>query len=590
MRTWLTACFLSAALHAASITVGPNVQVSAKFPGDTHYEVLVAADPVNPSQLIVGSFLFPDDNSEASTVVYHSGDGGMTWRPTLAGEALLKTSDPAVAYGPDGMAYYVAAMLPDTGTRTMLLFRSTDFGASWDPKPSVFTYSDREYVTVDNTRGQRRGRVYVNGNNRIPPGVSDLVLFYSEDQGRTFVGPTKRAEWGKHDAGQMGNAVVASDGTVIAIVGSSLKGEKRNTLNAMTSTDGGATFTPAVEIDDFKVGGNRKGAHNNVNGQPILAIDASTGAFRDRLYAVWPDRRAGRSQILLSFSTDKGATWSPSKTVSDNPASDATDQLMPTIAVNADGVVGVMWYDRRNHADNLGWTARFTASLDGGVTFMPSVQVSESGASFDRARWTALRPWKQKSSSAKSKAGEGQSLQVSLSNFMFMGGDTSGLAATADGVFHPVWVDNHTGTPQVWTATVVVNREEAKATVSASSATRALGNDAVVELISPRHDHATGLITARLQVTNSTNHPLTGPFRVQVKSLQSALADIEVVKADNAEKGVGAEWLFAEKELAPNATSAARLVQFRLTNVKPFVDKDRVRLGLVDLKVEVYGR
>ena len=216
--------------------------------------------------------------------------------------------------------------------------------------------------------------------------------------------------------------------------------------------------------------------------------------------------------------------------------------------------------------------------------------MSESGASFDRARWTALRPAKQKSSAAKTKAGEGQSVQVSLSNFMFMGGDTSGLAATADGVFHPVWVDNHTGVPQVWTASVVVNREEVKAATVASEATKELGTDAAVELISPRHDQVTGLITARLQITNATNRPLSGPFRVKVKSLGSALAEIEIVKADNAQTGNGAEWYFAEKTLEPNAATAPRLVQFRLTNLKPFIEKDRARLGLVDLKVEIYGK
>jgi len=35
-------------------------------------------------------------------------------------------------------------------------------------------------------------------------------------------------------------------------------------------------------------------------------------------------------------------------------------------------------------------------------------------------------------------------------------GDTAGLAAAADGTFHPLWVDYRTGTPQVWTATVTV--------------------------------------------------------------------------------------------------------------------------------------
>jgi hypothetical protein len=37
-----------------------------------------------------------------------------------------------------------------------------------------------------------------------------------------------------------------------------------------------------------------------------------------------------------------------------------------------------------------------------------------------------------------------------------MGGDTAGLAADAAGAFRAVWVDNRTGVPQVWTASVTV--------------------------------------------------------------------------------------------------------------------------------------
>ena len=49
---------------------------------------------------------------------------------------------------------------------------------------------------------------------------------------------------------------------------------------------------------------------------------------------------------------------------------------MATVAVNRDGVVGVLWYDRREANDNLAYHARFAASFDGGLTFSPSVRVS----------------------------------------------------------------------------------------------------------------------------------------------------------------------------------------------------------------------
>ena len=53
------------------------------------------------------------------------------------------------------------------------------------------------------------------------------------------------------------------------------------------------------------------------------------------------------------------------------------DNLHASVAVSNDGIVAVSWYDRRDTADNKGWKACFAASLDGGITFIPSVVVSE---------------------------------------------------------------------------------------------------------------------------------------------------------------------------------------------------------------------
>ena len=189
----------------------------------------------------------------------------------------------------------------------------------------------------------------------------------------------------------------------------------------------------------------------NANSEPSLAIDATTSRFRDRLYVAWPDRRTGRSQILVSWSSDEGRTWAPPRAIDDSPAGDRTDSFMPQVAVNRDGVVGLTWYDRRDRPDNLGWDVRFAASLDGGLTFGESVKVSEQGASFPPGTSRALRPMPDRPT-------EWEQVEAGRDSFRFMGGDTAGLATDAAGVFHAVWVDNHTGVPQVWTAAVTVRR------------------------------------------------------------------------------------------------------------------------------------
>jgi hypothetical protein len=67
--------------------------------------------------------------------------------------------------------------------------------------------------------------------------------------------------------------------------------------------------------------------------------------------------------------------------------------------------------------------------LDGGNTWLPSVQVNE------------------------------KTIDVRCG---LQGGDlwhTAGIAADADGEFHPAWIDKRSGKRQVWTATVKLRKD-----------------------------------------------------------------------------------------------------------------------------------
>ena len=562
---------------AQHIAVGRNVQVSSAHENDTHYEVLVAADPNNASRLVVGSFRYPAGTMESGTVVYASRDGGKTWQPTLKGDVLANTSDPAPAYGPDGTAYYTASSLGPAGTpreaRKMLLFRSSDGGMAWEG-PTQFTYSDRQYITVDATGGKYHGRLYVNGNNRVPYGISDFVVFRSLDKGTTWQGPGTREGFGKHSAGMMGNAVIASDGTLIGLF------EEKDNLRAITSVDGGASLTPAVDIDTGYVeAGNRKGTNNNVTTLPIIAIDAGKGPRRDNVYAVWADRRTGRGRIFLASSSDKGRTWSKSRPIDDSPATDSSDNFMPSVAVNNDGVVGVMWYDRREHADNIGWDVRFTASSDGGKTFLPSAMVSERGTTFgEKARYTSLRA----SSARPAAAVGGVTVLLTLNNFVFLGGDTAGLVADATGVFHPVWVDSRTGIPQVWTAPVGVGRKAPQ--IRAGSDDRSPSVDVsdrvMIDVVDATFDRGSRTVSAAVQLRNTSQVAVRGPFTVRLREITSDIGELRA--ADN-------DWTFSNLALEPGAVSSPKTWTFVISGIQPFRSGNRYRTGLVKLNAVVLG-
>jgi hypothetical protein len=290
------------------------------------------------------------------------------------------------------------------------------------------------------------------------------------------------------------------------------------------------------------------------------------------VYAVWGDRRTGNSRIFFALSSDKGATWSRSRQIDDIPATDSVDNFMPAVAVNRDGVIGVIWYDRRAHSDNMGWDVRFAASADGGKTFTPSVRVSTNGMTFTgRNTFAALRG---SSVRTKNSAEPGVSIDLSLNTFTFLGGDTDGLAADANGAFHPLWVDNRTGVPQVWTAVVSVGD-------SAIYGGREVSDKIAVDIVDGSFDQATGTITAKVQLRNSTTSPVSGPFSIRIRDARSEFGDVLLD---------GTDIVFPERTLAPAGKSTTVTMKFRLVNPQPFRSGNRYKVGLLRLSAQVLKR
>jgi hypothetical protein len=408
------------------------VLVSAARTEEAHYEAHAAAHPSDPDKLLVTSIVYPK-KGRRGTVVYSSNDGGKTWSVSFQGDVLENTGDPAVGYNTDGTGFFAVLtskghpleQIPEHPThawdgRKTLLYRLPPGAAEWQG-PATFMFADREYVDVDDTKGKFNGRVYVSGDPR--PG-SGFVVFSSNDGGKSF--PQVQGALSDSRGVTLSNLSITSTGAVLGAYA-----DPQGHVRAVRSVDGGASFLPSVVVDTFVRAGNRKDPkHNNVNHFMTLAVDRSGGPFKDRVYLAWPDRRSGHSQVRLAYSSDEGRTWSTSLIPTDNAPTDTTDQFMPTLAVNRDGVTGLLFYDRRDNPDNRSYYARFTASTDGGRTWLPSVRLADSVYS------------------------GGEVAQKSA--FEYNGGDTAGLAVSADGAFHPVWIADRAGIPQVYTSIVRV--------------------------------------------------------------------------------------------------------------------------------------
>jgi len=232
------------------------------------------------------------------------------------------------------------------------------------------------------------------------------------------------------------------------------------------------------------------------------------------------------------------------------------------VAVDGSGVVGVTWFDRRDHPDNLGWTVRFRASLDGGETFGPSVPVSDP-----------VDPWASDPMLLKEVGGilRPGVLELGIHYFDFNAGHTVGFAAGAPGSFHPLWVDTRTGSPQLWTAPVTVSGD-----VSVN------GEPALANLVDVTPDvriratnrwwmRESGRVEAELVLENMSQDTIRGPLFVRILSLTSDLGIAGVVNSDGGGNAEGAFWdltAYLEDDiLAPGARTQPKELAFTVDNL-----------------------
>src|ERR1051325_11676337 len=280
---WLALCLALAPLtptHGQSvnrqrvgITAGPNVQVS-KARGDVaHYENLAAGDPAHPGRMISCIHVYPRTSPVGfEQQCYTTFDGGKTWDPTLRIAEGTGNGDPTEVYGRGDTVYVVALILGDTtkldsaSTNKTQVYRSVDGGRRWE-MVSKFTFIDREFVTAARTNGKYGGRVYVIGNGSVSgvdgQRLSAMQLYRSSDGGKTFQGPAGAAYMDGVGPMGIGTGVVLSDGTLVGMFGVTKRGRSQSVdeheqtlgpngeMRAITSTDGGETFTKSVTVASY---------------------------------------------------------------------------------------------------------------------------------------------------------------------------------------------------------------------------------------------------------------------------------------------------------------------------------------------------
>jgi BNR repeat-like domain len=572
--------FLSLPLSAQAprIFVGPNVLVSQDG-GVAHAELHIAAHPTDPQRLIGMATTVRDAASKVTLELYATDDGGFTWKGSVPSHLLDKGAfDPIVGYGLHGTPLGVAL-----GDRGMWVYRSEDGGFTWDNGVRAGN-GDHERMGVDHSSGRYAGRMYlasevIEGRSASPDTMSRAAhVWRSEDDGRSWIGPVTVARDMTHGI-TVQALTVLSDGTV-ALFLSTYPNPSRDTttqswkLQLVTSTDGGVTFSAPRPIGEHRFGGyadfrrKQRAGRVDLPGGFDAAVDAKSTRFHDRLYMVYSESRPPNEGARLVFrsSSDRGATWTmPRDIVPESRTS--VSQFQPAIAVNADGTVGIMWYDTRDVAAD-GWNLYFTASSDGGETWATPVRVSSEptvafSAANDRPVPLVVR---------QAPAGITVAMLSAFSRWP-TGGEYMGLTADASGVFHPFWVDGRSGLFEVYTSRIQVLPSAglvavAQGTTSDTTRHQQTLNEKVTLDFDPASvDWQRSEILVPVRLRNTSSDTLYGPFTVRLtrlggQPLVAAGGVTEILNASNGQRREGAEFDFTPAlrdvpYLAPHAVTEA---------------------------------
>ncbi len=390
-------------------------------------EVFITSSPLDQNVLFSSCNTLSFIPFFVSEGIYISENGGNNWsgNDTCTGEPIqFHGGDPGIAIDKNGTFIITRlGIAPFTG---LYSHYSNDNGQTWSGQQVIST-DDLERATVATdvaSSSDHFGRTYAAWVKFASP--FPIMYSFTDNGGQSWSNPFQINNPSHRSAG--GDIAVGRNGEVYACWAGVTESSpfKEILIGFASSLNGGETWN--VNENAFEVNGITGILSNKenirVNGLPGIAVDTTSSSRQGWIYIVTGQKDlapAGSDpDIILYRSENGGQSWSDGIRVNQDALSNGKTQYFPTVHIDKYSGVNVIFYDDRN--TTMDSTGVFLARSENGGDSWTEFEISDHN----------FKP--------SPIGGLGQGYQ----------GDNIDITST-DSTLWPLWMDNSTGTYQIWT-------------------------------------------------------------------------------------------------------------------------------------------
>lgn len=401
------------------------------FPsGINQIEPTISRHQSNQQILFVSSYTI--NLSSRSEGTYFSTNGGVTWtgNDVCSGTPVQNHGgDPGTIIDKNGV--FILTHLGNIQTG-MFANYTTNYGVNWSSNVSIQQNVDVDKGspgTDDAPASPFYGRSYLAWTYFVAP--YRIVLSYTTNSGAAW-SSIINVNNGFGSNRSYGPAICVNPaGTVFTTWASSVPNSPytEDYIGISRSTNGGASWT--INENAIDINGIRTTTltpwNIRANSFPVIDIDKTGGSRNGWIYIATTSKNlapAGNDPDIVMFrSTDDGISWNSGVRVNQDPINNGRNQFFPSIKVDENGGLNVVYYDNRSSVDSV--DVYLSRSTDGGSSW-----------SDHRVTTQRFKP--------RSVAGAGGGNM----------GDNLGLTS-GNGKLHPVWMSNQPNDVfQIWSAII----------------------------------------------------------------------------------------------------------------------------------------